>query len=108
MKKFKLTGIRFTNEEMNKSADLDRRLAKAKREAGKGNAKGKNRYPLRKVVERGIIIEWMGHTPIYGNKLECGHIIRPARDFYGEIFSQRQRCRLCYAQQQECGDQKKE
>lgn len=56
----------------------------------------KRKYPLRKVVERDVFIRMEGSMSIYGNKLECGHVIRPARDFYGEIHSDSQRCKLCH------------
>lgn len=58
----------------------------------------KRKYPLRLVIERNISrTEYRG---IQGNwvlnKLECGHEIPYAKDFYGEIFSVKQRCRFCY------------
>jgi hypothetical protein len=58
----------------------------------------KRQYPLRKVIERDILIEERAYPApnIYGNRLECGHVVRPAKDFYGEIFSVKQRCRYCH------------
>lgn len=72
----------------------------------------KRKYPLRKVVERDIVVkrdELMdgqyieadfkaGGFNIFANRLECGHLVRPAQDFYGEIFSVKQRCRYCHAE----------
>lgn len=61
----------------------------------------KRKYPLRRVIERDIEGEYKG-TQYDGangkwlNKLECGHLVPPAKDFYGEIFSVKQRCRLCH------------
>ena len=56
----------------------------------------KNKYPLRKVVERDVIGEYNGIKNRWLNLLECGHKIPAVTDFYGEIHSERQRCRLCY------------
>lgn len=57
----------------------------------------KRKYPLRMVIERGIRVEEYNGVKavVYLNKLECGHLVRPAKDFYGEIFSIKQRCRFC-------------
>lgn len=51
----------------------------------------KRKYPLRKVVKRDVSIQGA-----YYNELECGHLIKPAKDFYGEIFSVSQRCKECF------------
>lgn len=48
----------------------------------------RNKYPLRKVVKRII-----GEHKV---ELECGHIVNPSSDMYGETHPIRQRCRLCY------------
>lgn len=71
----------------------------------------KRKYPLRKVVERDIVVKRDEETNLYveadfngggfnifANRLECGHLVRPAQDFYGEIFSVKQRCRYCHAE----------
>jgi len=58
----------------------------------------KRKYPLRKVVERDIKAD--EYRGIKGNwwlnLLECGHKIPAAKDFYGDIHSEKQRCRFCY------------
>jgi hypothetical protein len=59
----------------------------------------KRKYPLRKVIERDVhVTDYMGHKgwSTYVNKLECGHFVKPATDFYGEIHSDSQRCKFCY------------
>lgn len=56
----------------------------------------KRKYPLRKVIERDILDEFDGVNGKYLNLLECGHKVPPAKDFYGEIFSVKQRCKYCY------------
>lgn len=56
----------------------------------------KNKYPLRKVIQRNLTGDYKG---IHFNRLhllECGHMVPPSRDMYGELNSERQRCRLCF------------
>ena len=50
----------------------------------------RNKYPLRKIINR-VYKEnhWM-------NELECGHLVMPPSDIYGETYPIRQRCRFCY------------
>lgn len=64
----------------------------------KGHARtsDKRKYPLRTIVERDIISRWSGSIPVFVNKLECGHLVRPTKDLYGEIHSDKQRCRACF------------
>lgn len=67
----------------------------------------KRKYPLRKVVDRSIPVilnektytyDEIEYQPgcVFANRLECGHLVRPAQDFYGEITSVKQRCRYCH------------
>lgn len=63
----------------------------------------KNKYPLKKVIERDVHISGgeknsngFYTTKIYANRLECGHFQKTATDFYGDIHSEKQRCRQCY------------
>lgn len=60
------------------------------------------RGPLKKVIG-----EWCGtwtysdgHTinNVMIERLECGHIQRVPRDFYGEYWAYRRRCGQCYKQ----------
>ncbi len=62
--------------------------------SGRDNAKYK--YPLRKVVARGVEGEYYGYHAYHFVKLECGHLAIPTRDWYGETGSLSQRCRMCY------------
>lgn len=65
---------------------------------------GKRKYPLRKIIERDVLISGgiknsngFIEPRVFGNKLECGHIVRPSTDFYGEVHADhKQRCRQCY------------
>lgn len=64
----------------------------------------KRKYPLRKIIKRDVLISGgiknvngFIEPKIFGNKLECGHVVRPAKDFYGEIHADhKQRCGQCY------------
>lgn len=68
----------------------------------------KRNYPLRKIIERDISVIMNDKTGLYeegikqpplifANRLECGHLVRPAKDFYGEIHAEfKQRCRYCH------------
>lgn len=60
----------------------------------------KRAYPLRKVVERDVVGECNGIPDRLLSRLECGHLIPPAKDFYGDIHSDKQRCKLCHLQKQ--------
>lgn len=59
----------------------------------------KRKYPLRKVVERDVRGDYNDIPNRRLNLLECGHKIPCATDFYGQIFSAKQRCRECYITQ---------
>jgi hypothetical protein len=49
----------------------------------------RNKYPLRKVMQRVIGKPWRVI-------LECGHETNASTDIYGETCPVRQRCRQCY------------
>jgi hypothetical protein len=58
--------------------------------------------PLRKVVrefsiEHQNIVGGISYGVTYRHfeELECGHVIRPRSDFYGEYYAYRRRCTEC-------------
>lgn len=57
----------------------------------------KRKYPLRLIIERNILLRSFGKYNVYGNRLECGHVVREASDLYGVVnWTKSQRCRQCY------------
>lgn len=63
----------------------------------------KTTRPLRKVVGHNES-EDVSQTPglpmvVPRWKLECGHLVSPPQDIYGERFPERMRCRACAALQ---------
>ena len=67
--------------------------------------RAKNKYPLRKIVERNVyakrdettfnLVESESKTKVFANRLECGHLVKPSNDLYGEVHTDRQRCKYC-------------
>jgi hypothetical protein len=55
---------------------------------------GKNAFPLRNVMDRFTKETEYGLTLSY-ERLECGHEIRTPKDFIGETFALRRRCKYC-------------
>lgn len=62
--------------------------------------------PLRKVVETGVMVdvsvkpdEYKMEVPHW--KLECGHLVNPPSDIYGERYPARMRCRKCAKERDE-------
>lgn len=71
---------------------------------------GKRAYPLRKVIARGVsgtitIPQINGTTAEIKSynfvRLECGHLVFPSSDFFGETGALSQRCGQCYKEMQE-------
>lgn len=57
-----------------------------------------NSYPLRKVVRRFYEDLDAGNgitARVPREELECGHVMRPRSDHYGETNAYRRRCRRC-------------
>lgn len=57
----------------------------------------KNTDPLRKIVGKAPIpsLAALGYT-VEGDLLECGHVMHPAEDMVGRVYSRKKRrCNLC-------------
>lgn len=64
--------------------------------SGRAKRIGKRAYPLRKIVQRNVEGEYFG---VHFNRLhllECGHMMPPVSDIYGETATNSMRCRMCY------------
>lgn len=56
--------------------------------------------PLRKVTEVGVMVDISSKPDQYKMevpkwKLECGHLVSPPSDMYGDRYPARMRCRQC-------------
>jgi hypothetical protein len=73
------------------------RLAQRRAQAGaEAEARSpKRKWPLRKIVGEQTVEIIPGHTTRH-DLLECGHTVRPARDFIGETYPASRRCRECF------------
>ena len=54
-----------------------------------------NTHPLRKVIGRETHKIEGTHAEATYERLECGHLVLPKQDIYGETNAVRRRCRFC-------------